>query len=284
MPLPHTNLIGAAELAHAATPDWRIFDCRFSLADPQAGRNAYAAGHLPDAFFLDLEQDLSGPLTGSNGRHPLPAASQLADTLGGLGVTEATQVIAYDDVGGMFAARLWWLLRWLGHDRVAVLNGGLQAWMADGRPLSQETPEARPAVFTPHVRQEMVVDAKYVLDHLHQPDMLLIDARSADRYRGENENLDPVGGHIPGAVNRFFKDNLGPEGLFKQASELQEEFGRILKGGDAHNAVLQCGSGVTACHNLLAMEAAGLDGARLYAGSWSEWCADPTRPVATGPG
>ena len=283
MPVPFTSLINVNDLAQLATPEWRVFDCRFSLAAPLFGRQAYAAGHLPGAFFLDLEEDLSGPVTGRNGRHPLPAPGLLADKLGSLGVGDQTQVVAYDDAGGMFAARLWWLLRWLGHSQVAVLNGGLQAWVSSSHPLSAETPEAHAAAFTLKLQNGMKVDADYVQHHLGSPEMLLIDARSPDRYRGENETLDPVGGHIPGAINRFFKDNLGPDGCFKQASELQEEYGQFLKGGDAHTAVLQCGSGVTACHNLLAMEAAGLDGARLYAGSWSEWCADPARPVATGP-
>lgn len=279
-----TTLITPQELAESATPAWRIFDCRFDLRNPAFGRQAYADGHLPNAFFLDLEEDLSGPCTGRNGRHPLPDPQLLADKLGALGVSSDTQVVAYDDVGGMFAARLWWLLRWLGHDRVAVLNGGLQAWTSGCHPLTSVQPAAGEARAFPLKRQDaMKVDADYVLSHLHSPEMLLIDARAPDRFRGENETLDPIGGHIPGALNRFFKDNLNADGCFKQLSELQEEFGTLIKGGDAHNVVLQCGSGVTACHNLLAMEAVGLDGAKLYAGSWSEWCSDPARPVASGP-
>lgn len=284
MSLPFTTLINAQELAQLGTPEWRLFDCRFDLAAPHSGRQAYDQGHLPGAFFLDLEQDLSSPPNGLNGRHPLPDPQYLADKLGSLGVGPDTQVVAYDASGGMFAARLWWMLRWLGHDRVAVLNGGLQAWTALGQPLTAIEPMAVARSFVPHLRSGLKVDASYVQSHLGSPEMILIDARAPDRFRGENETLDPVGGHIPGAINRFFKDNLGPDCCFKQASELQEEFGKLIKGGDAHNVVLQCGSGVTACHNLLAMETAGLDGARLYAGSWSEWCADPARPVATGPG
>jgi thiosulfate/3-mercaptopyruvate sulfurtransferase len=183
----------------------------------------------------------------------------------------------------MFAARLWWLLRWLGHDQVAVLNGGIQAWTGSGQTLATDTPEAVAKAFTPKLQNGLKVDANYVHSHLHAPAMLLIDARAPDRFRGENETLDPVGGHIPGAINRFFRDNLGPDGCFKQATELQEDFGKLIKGGDAHNVVHQCGSGVTACHNILAMEAAGLSESKLYAGSWSEWCADPARPVASGP-
>lgn len=282
MPQPFTQLISVHDLATLAKPTWRIFDCRFNLAEPQAGRAAYAAGHLPGAFFLDLDDDLSGPRSGLNGRHPLPDPQLLASKLAGLGVDAGTQVVAYDDVGGMFAARLWWLLRWLGHERVAVLNGGLPAWTAAGHGLSTDVPESPAAGFTAQLRHCMKVDADYVLGHLHQPGMLLIDARAPDRFRGENETLDPVGGHIPGAINRFFRDNLDAKGCFKPAAQLQEEYGALLKGGDAHRVVLQCGSGVTACHNLLAMESAGMSGARLYAGSWSEWCADPARPVAVG--
>jgi len=278
-----THLISPHEVAALATPKWRIFDCRFNLASPEAGRQAYAAGHLPGAFFLDLEDDLSGPRSGLNGRHPLPDPQLLADKLGSLGVGPETQVITYDDAGGMFAARLWWLLRWLGHDRIAVLNGGLQAWTGSGHALVTEVPDTQPAPFTPIVQHCLRVDADYVQSHLHSPVMRLIDARAPDRFRGENETIDPVGGHIPGAINRFFRDNLDGQGLFKPAATLQEEFGALIKGGDAHHVVLHCGSGVTACHNLLAMELAGLSGARLYAGSWSEWCSDPARPVATGP-
>nr|WP_211163238.1 sulfurtransferase [Aromatoleum diolicum] len=277
-------MIGAQELAqHLDDPDWVIFDCRHDLANGDFGRDVYARAHLPGARFLHLDEDLSGPMTGTNGRHPLPDPVALAQRLARAGVGNDTQVIAYDDAGGMFAARLWWLLRWLGHHRVAVLDGGLIAWCEAAQALTAEVPRATPATFTVAL-QPGVVNASYVLDHLGRPDMLLVDARSPDRYRGENETLDPVGGHIPGAINRFFRDNLGAHGRFKQASVLREEFGTLLKGSDARRVVHQCGSGVTACHNLLAMESAGLTGSRLYAGSWSEWCADPARPIATGPG
>jgi thiosulfate/3-mercaptopyruvate sulfurtransferase len=279
----YATLIGAHELAqHLGDPDWVIFDCRHDLANRDFGRDAYARAHLPGARFLHLDEDLSGPMTGTNGRHPLPDPAVLARKLAQAGVANDTQVVAYDDAGGMFAARLWWLLRWLGHHRVAVLDGGLIAWCEAAQALTAEVPQPAPASYALSL-QAGVVDAEYVRDHLGKPDMLLIDARSPDRYRGENETLDPVGGHIPGAINRFFRDNLGAHGRFKQASVLREEFGTLLKGSDARRVVHQCGSGVTACHNLLAMESAGLTGSRLYAGSWSEWCADPVRPVATGP-
>lgn len=276
-------LISARDLAlHIENPAWRIFDCRHDLTNPEFGRSAYASGHLPRAIFLHLDEDLSGPMTGANGRHPLPDPEQLARRLAECGVGKDTQVVAYDDAGGMFAARLWWLLRWLGHDRVAVLDGGFHAWCRGAHVLSTETASTSAATFTPELHP-LAVDADYVMGRLDSADMVLIDARSPDRFRGENETLDPVAGHIPGAVNRFFRDNLAPDGLFKQPSVLREEFGAFLKGHSPDRVVHQCGSGVTACHNVLAMEAAGLSGSRLYAGSWSEWCADPARPVATGP-
>ena len=278
-----STLIGAHDLAeHLNEPDWILFDCRFDLANPDFGRDAYAANHIPGAFFLDLDDDLSGPKTGRNGRHPPPDPAALMSRLEACGVGNHTQVVAYDDANGMFAARLWWLMRWLGHHRVAVLDGGLQAWERDTRVLTERLPEPRPRTYTLCL-QPYRVDVGTVQAHLGKPDMLLIDARSPDRFRGDNETLDPVGGHIPGAVNRYFRDNLGADGCFKQASVLREEFAALLRGIDPHSVVHQCGSGVTACHNLLAMEAAGLPGSRLYAGSWSEWCADPGRPVATGP-
>ena len=278
------TLIGALELAqHLHDPDWVVVDCRFDLANPDFGYQAWRRSHVAGAFYLDLDADLSGFRTGSNGRHPLPDPAQLAARLGECGIDNHSQVVAYDDTGGMFAARLWWLMRWLGHHRVAVLDGGLQAWCRSAQALDGETPEVEPRSYTFSL-QAGRVDADYVAAHLGKPDMMLIDARSPDRYRGENEMLDPVAGHIPGAVNRFFRDNLGFDGCFKQASVLREEFGTLLGGRNPHQVVHQCGSGVTACHNLLAMEAAGFPGSRLYAGSWSEWCADPSRPVATGAG
>jgi thiosulfate/3-mercaptopyruvate sulfurtransferase len=279
--MPYRTLISANDTAaHNADPAWRIVDCRHDLTDTGAGERAYRDGHIPNAHFLHLDRDLSGPKTGKNGRHPLPDPETLARRLGHIGISNATQVIAYDDSGGMFAARLWWLLRWLGHDNVAVLDGGLSAWRKAGLPLTDEAPVSSPARFDWKLAQPTVkADDLQLL--LHSPDILIVDARAPDRFRGENETLDPVGGHIPGAVNRFFKDNLAADGRFKPAAQLRSEWDTVLNGRRAAAVVNQCGSGVTACHNLLAMEIAGLHGARLYPGSWSEWCSDPARPKAT---
>ncbi len=266
----------------AAHPEWRVFDCRHDLKNPGYGRQAYARGHIPGALFLHLDDDLSGSATGGNGRHPLPESAAFARRMEDCGVEATTQVVAYDNEGGIFAARLWWLLRWLGHERVAVLDGGLAGWRRSGRPLEERVPVVKPGSFTPNPR-DIAVDVGQVLANLQSQRLLVVDARSADRFRGENETLDPVGGHIPGAVNRFYFENLDDDRcFFKPAEQLRREFDALLAGRPAAQVVQQCGSGVTACHNLLAMELAGLSGSKLYPGSWSEWCADPSRPVATG--
>lgn len=275
-----STLVDCATLAaHLEDANWIVFDCRHQLADPAAGEAAYAKGHLPGAVFVHLDRDLSGPMTGCNGRHPLPDAQLLARKLGAAGVFRTTQVVVYDDAGGMIAGRLWWLLRWLGHDRVALLDGGINQWFKEGRPLSTDVPKPTPAVLESAVR-DCVVSTEVVQANLACSELCVVDARSPDRFRGENETLDPAGGHIPGARNRFFRDNLGADGLFRPAAELRGEFLALLAGVEPGQVVMQCGSGVSACHNLLAMEIAGLSGARLYAGSWSEWCSDPARPVA----
>ena len=261
-----------------------LFDCRFDLANPTAGETAYVDGHLFGAFYTHLERDLSGKTTGKNGRHPLPERDTLARQLAACGLSKGQQVVAYDAQGGVYAARLWWLLRWLGHESVAVLDGGLQAWEAAGLTLDAAPPEAPPpGDFTAGEPLATTADAAAIERNLTSHERLVVDARSPDRYRGENETLDPIGGHIPGAVNHFFKDNLGPDGRFKPAAALREAFAQVIgKDRLPERVISQCGSGVTACHNLLAMEVAGLHGASLYAGSWSEWCADKRRPVATG--
>ena len=275
----HTTLVDGATLAaRLGDPAWVVVDCRHDLADPAAGETAYARGHIPGAVFLHLDRDLSSAKNGRNGRHPLPDIATLAAALGRAGIGPGVQVVAYDDCGGMMAGRLWWLLRWLGHEAVALLDGGLSAWTAAGGALSAEMPEPAARPFTPAPR-DWVLGADQVLAGLGRPDRVIVDARAPDRFRGENESIDPVGGHIPGARNRFFRDNLGPDGRFKPADQLRQEWTEALAGFAPEQVVHQCGSGVSACHNLLAMEIAGLPGARLYAGSWSEWCADPARPV-----
>jgi thiosulfate/3-mercaptopyruvate sulfurtransferase len=280
--LSHGLLIDAATLAaHLDDPVWRIVDVRHQLADVSCGEAAYVAGHIPGAVFLHCDRDLSAPMDGRNGRHPLPDPQRLAARLGALGIGPETQVVAYDDSQGMIASRLWWLLRWLGHDRVAVLDGGFQAWQAAGGQLDTAIPQLSVGTFVP-VMRDLAVDADYVSAFLQTSRMHLIDARSPDRFRGENETIDPVGGRIPGACNRFFRDNLQADGRFKLAAELRAEWLAVLAGKTPEQVVHQCGSGVSACHNVLAMEIAGLPGSRLYGGSWSEWCADPQRPVAVG--
>jgi thiosulfate/3-mercaptopyruvate sulfurtransferase len=287
----YATLITAPQLAalqQSAPQSVVVIDCSFDLADPAAGREAYHAKHIRGAFYMHLDNELSGPKTGTNGRHPLPDADALVARLQALGVNDDSQVVAYDRQGSMYAARLWWLLRWVGHADVAVLDGGLQAWEAGHYPVENVMPEepqlvAAPGNLTRKPSLAPLVTVDIVQKYLGQPGKLIIDARAPDRYRGENETLDPVGGHIPGARNRFFRDNLRADGTFKPAEQLRAEFAGVLAGAKPEDAMLQCGSGVTACHNALAMEIAGLTGAALYAGSWSEWCADPSRPVATGP-
>lgn len=280
--MAYRTLISPADLAaHVADPRWRIFDCRHDLTDAQAGERAYREAHIPEARFLHLDRDLSGAKTGKNGRHPLPDPATLSQRLARDGVSNNTQVVAYDDSGGMFAARLWWLLRWLGHPDVAVLDGGLSAWRKGGLPVTDIIPATSPARFSWKLSQP-TADVDYVQAHLSREEMLVVDARAPDRFRGENETLDPVGGHLPSAVNRFFKDNLDADGRFKSAAQLKQEWQALLKNIPSAAVVSQCGSGVTACHNLLALEVAGLSGAALYPGSWSEWCSDPARPISTG--
>lgn len=280
---PFTTLVSAEDLArHLHDARWRVFDCSFDLVHPHAGEIAYREAHIPGALYAHLERDLSGPKNGRNGRHPLPDAAHFAARLSEWGVGADTQVVAYDDAGGTYAVRLWWMLRWLGHDAVAVLDGGLMAWEASGRDLTDAGPHVSHAAFAPQIRPDAAVDAAHVEGRLGDPRMLLLDARNPQRYRGENETLDPVAGHIPGAANRFFKDNLDARGRFKPAEALRSEFLQLMGDRAAGEIVHTCGSGVTACHNLLAMEVAGLSGSLLYPGSWSEWCADPGRPAATG--
>lgn len=277
--MSYGTLVDVATLkAHLDDPDWRVVDVRHQLSDTAYGERAYAHAHIPGAVFLHCDRDLSGPMSGSNGRHPLPDPLQLATRFGQLGIGPETQVVVYDDAQGMIAGRLWWLLRWLGHDAVALLDGGIQAWQAVGEVMTSLPPTLESRQFVAEQRDAWVT-ANYVMERLETPGMHLVDARGQDRFRGENETIDPVGGHIPGAINRCFKDNLLPDGRFKPAAELRSEWLVVLAGAEPDQVIHQCGSGVSACLNILAMEVAGLAGSRLYAGSWSEWCSDSGRPV-----
>lgn len=279
----HSTLISVADLAaNLENPDWVLLDCQHDLTDPQAGRRNWQAGHILGAQHVDADHDLSDKSPGPNGefrgRHPLPTQQAFIETLRRLGVHPHTQVVAYDAQGNMFAARLWWMLRWVGHEAVAVLDGGLKAWTASGHQLSTDVPARQPGTIAIRPSLTRTVEAS---DLLAASGLQVVDARAPDRFRGENETLDAVGGHIPGARNRFYKDNLDASGRFRPAAELRNDFSALVP--EPQLAVMQCGSGITACHNLLAMEIAGLGGAALYPGSWSEWSSDPRRPIATGP-
>ncbi len=281
-----TTLVSTEELGARvvvpADPSIVIVDVRHDLAQADTwGESAYRRGHLPGARFAHIDRDLSAPRTGRNGRHPLPDQDTCARVFGRLGIDAAKQVVAYDQGPGMYAARLWWMLRSLGHDAAAVLDGGFAAWTREGRGVTSDTPEFREATFTPR-RSAATVDALAIAANLATRSFVLLDARARERYRGDAEPLDPVAGHIPGAINRPYLDNLEPDGQFRSAAALATEFDALLAGRGASDVVHYCGSGVTACHNLLAMAHAGRSGARLYPGSWSEWCSDPERPVACG--
>jgi len=278
-----STLITTDELAAlVGRPDVVVCDVRHDLAQPDSwGETQYRHGHVPGAVFVHLDRDLSGTKTGANGRHPLPSPETAAALFGRLGIANGKQVIAYDQGGGAFAARLWWMLHWLGFDAAAVLDGGYAKWMAEDRAIETEPVIPTAAAFTIG-RVTPTVNASGVMASLARQRLLLIDARAPERFRGETEPLDPVAGHIPGARNRPYTLNLNPDGTFKHSAFLRAEFGALLAGAPHDLVVHQCGSGVTACHNLLAMEIAGINGTRLYPGSWSEWCADPARPVAVG--
>jgi thiosulfate/3-mercaptopyruvate sulfurtransferase len=279
------TLISTAALAmHVDEPAWVIVDCRAKLDDLEWGAREHAASHIPGAVYADLTHDLSGPKTGTNGRHPLPDPQALVQTLSRLGVESGMQVVAYDQENGMFASRLWWLLRWLGHDAVAVLDGGFKKWTAEGRPVERGAVTRPAGAFGGSPRAEMTVDVNEVASHLGDASPRLVDARAPERYRGDTEPIDKVGGHIPGARNHFFQRNLDEQGLFRTPEQLRDTIRASVGDIPADQIVCYCGSGVTACHNLLAFEHAGLTGAKLYAGSWSEWSSDQGRPVERGSG
>ena len=277
-----THLITTSQLAELRKPDWVILDCRFDLSKPGWGFQNYQEGHLPDTIFADLDHDLSGKVTEQTGRHPLPDSNIFAEKISAWGIQADTQVVVYDTTSGSFAVRLWWMLRYYGLTNVAVIDGGYPKWLHEIRPVQTgvflPTPAAIP--FLPSIHSEMLVSATDVEKIRQDPAYLLIDARAPQRFSGETEPIDTIAGHIPGALNRFYAKNLTPVEVFKSPTRLRAEFDQLLKDTPAENVVVYCGSGVTSCHHLLAMEMVELKGARLYPGSWSEWIRDPARPIA----
>lgn len=280
--MPATLVDTATLAAHLDDPHWVVVDCRFILTDPDAGRRSYAVGHIPGARYAHLDADLAGPITATSGRHPLPDPDTLARKLGAWGIGNDTQVVVYDDSFGSIAARLWWLLRWLGHEQVALLDGGIPKWKREGRAITDQVVTVTPTRFVPRVNDALRVDAAMVERIRTQPGSRLIDVRAEERFSGEREMLDRVAGHVPGARNLPFDDNLDNPGTYLAPETLRALYADVLGDAAPADTVVMCGSGVTACHTLLALEHAGLSGARLYAGSWSEWIRDPARPVATG--
>jgi thiosulfate/3-mercaptopyruvate sulfurtransferase len=289
----HATLVSTEQLAShlaasaaASAPNddqtWVIVDCRYDLTDESWGEKQYHAAHIPGALYASLGRDLAGPSDGRNGRHPLPGHEAMAATFGRFGVRHGVQVVAYDQDTGMYASRLWWMLRYMGHDAVAVLDGGFAKWTREGRATRGGVETREPVVFTGKPRAAMRLSANQVWAKLGNPSMTLVDARSPVRYEGKEEPLDRVAGHIPGARNHFFQWNLGPEGTFLPPEALRDTFTALLGSTPAEQVAVYCGSGVTACHNMLAMERAGLTGMKLFPGSWSEWSADPDKPVETG--
>jgi thiosulfate/3-mercaptopyruvate sulfurtransferase len=280
--MSHTTLVSTDVLA-AHLETWAIVDCRFDLQREHWGRDEYRAGHIPGAVYASLNDDLSAPRSGSNGRHPLPSVDALAATMSRLGIDRTTQVVVYDQDAGLYASRLWWSLKYLGHDAVALLDGGWTKWVREGRPVRTGEETRRPAEFEPSPRLDMHLAIDEVMARANDARTLLVDARGPDRFEGRSETIDPVAGHIPGATNHFYKSNLADDGTMLPADALRERFAALLGDRPPEDVVMYCGSGVSACHNLLAMEHAGLRGPKLYPGSWSEWSADPSRPAETGP-
>lgn len=277
----YKTIISADEAArHLDNPDWVIVDCRFDLKNPSWGLQSYQQMHIPGAVYAHMDHDLSGPITPNSGRHPLPDIQTITTRLSKWGIDQQKQVIVYDTAGGAFACRLWWQLRFVGHWSVAVLDGGFQTWQQSGYPIATGIEVRSPATFIPQVDWNMVADANEV-ERIRQDDSYrLIDARAPERYRGELEPIDPIAGHIPGALNRFHGNNLGPDGKFLSPAQLRSHFNTLIEDTPPDRVIMYCGSGVTSVHHILAMEIAGLPGARLYAGSWSEWIRDPNRPIA----
>jgi thiosulfate/3-mercaptopyruvate sulfurtransferase len=291
--MPYTTLVStetiAAHLEMSAVASakrdgrWAIVDCRFDLKDEAWGRAQYLESHIPGAVYASLNHDLAGERTGANGRHPVPSIEALAAVFGRLGIDSETQVVAYDQDAGMYASRLWWSLRFVGHRAVALLDGGWAKWVREGRPTRAGEESRAATTFEPAPQADLHAAIADVDARIGRRAALLVDARAPERFEGVSETIDRVAGHIPGAVNHFYKWNLNEDGTFLPAGTLRERYERLLAGRAPDEAVMYCGSGVTACHNLLAMEHAGLPGTKLYPGSWSEWSSDPSRPIETGP-
>ena len=266
---------------HLEDPNWRFFDCRYVLTEPDKKQAEFAEAHLPGATYAHVNHDLAAPpIPEKTGRHPLPKITELSNTFSAWGISPSTQVVIYDDTGGAYAARLWWMLRWLGHDAVAVMDGGWPRWLKEERPVSAEVFIPETVKFNASPREHWSVSAEDISIYFNNPEVRVLDARSRDRFRGENETIDPVAGHIPGAVSAPFTENLDADGNWKSKFELRKMYLELLEGSPAEQAITYCGSGITACHNILAMCYAGLGDTRLYSGSWSDWITNPERPVA----
>ena len=281
--MTYTTLLSTNDLAAHLDGSWTIVDCRFDLQNDSSGGQEYLRGHIPGAVYASLPQDLARRPDGSGGRHPLPDRETLERTFGRLGITRGRQVVAYDQETGMFASRLWWMLRYMGHDAVAVLDGGFTRWTGEGRPTRAGEESVSPAVFTGQPREQMRLTVDDVLSKIGDGSTRLIDARSPDRFEGRNEPIDRVPGHIPGAVNHYYKRNMSADGTMLPSNALRDQFAATFGTHPPEQTVMYCGSGVSACQNLLALEHAGIAGVKLFVGSWSEWSSDPARPVQTGP-
>lgn len=266
---------------HLDDPDWRIIDCRFNLQAPDQGRGLYAIEHIPNAIYAHLDEDLSSPVTENTGRHPLPDVETLKAKLGRWGIGAQTQVLAYDDAGGSYAARLWWLLHWLGHTNAAVLDGGFSIWKKQGLPTTAEPPRVTPTVFAGKPDSGMLTSADELQHQLNQGAVCLVDVRDPERFDGKQEPIDNVAGHIPGAINIPWKHTIDDNSLFLPKGQLFDQYKSLLNTRSADELTFMCGSGVTACHSLVVLAYLGVSGAKLYAGSWSEWIRDPARPVTT---
>ncbi len=264
------------------TQDWLIFDCRFILKDPEGGLKKFNQGHIPGAQYADMDKDLASPMTSTSGRHPLPNPDEFINKLQSWGVNNTSQIICYDDMSGAFAARMWWLLKWLGHNDVAVLDGGIDKWTANNLTLETDTQQKAAGSFSGQANNDMWVDVEFVQKELAENNINLLDARSAERFTAKDTKTDPVAGHVPGAMSYPFAENLSKQGVFLPLEELQKRFAPMLPSSEKKEVINMCGSGVTACHNLLAMRIAELPMTRLFVGSWSEWIKDKSRPVATG--